>query len=282
MIHYYSLRRVNPYLGVIQVIDTGAVRAYSSHGERWQPRRVYDSQQFWTAAEASHNCGFEVLPKEVLLRAIAQRPAMPFPQQDQYELWLLYRSSQQPLALLKTCRWERDVESKVDPNWRPFLPGSAHFPGAAHQAGGLKDAKACQDEVERLVNFSAKPAPCAQWFHRQPDGSGIGMGGLRVDHLLGRRLPATAFPELLVDEQCWPDAQEQQRVCAFHDFFAASLLVHQGIAEPLRRRLESAVQRSPSGLVDTYHLLPEKMDPEGLAVAMVASKLMQGSTGARR
>lgn len=276
MIHYYALRRVNPYLGMIQVIDTGAVRAYSSSGERWQPRRVYDTQQFWTASEASHHCGFELLPKDALLEAIRDRPALPFPQRDRHELWLLRRDSGEPLALLRTCYWEHDREEVRDPTWRPFMPGGAHFQVASLPGGrGIPNARHCQAELEQLINFAARPQPSTQWFLRRDDGSGEGLDGLRLDPALaGRELAADRFPELLVDEGCWPEDWQRSLVHAFHDSLAPLLLVHQRLSEYTRARLERAAQRTPQRLLDTYRMIPELLDTEGMTVAMVTARLM--------
>jgi hypothetical protein len=280
MIHYYALRRVSPYLGMIQVIDTGAVRAYSSTGERWQPRRVYDTQQFWTPSEASHHCGFELLPKHALLEAIRDRPALPFPQQDRYELWLLHRESGAPLALLRTCFWERDREEVRDPTWRPFMPGSAHFRVEFLPRGrGRQDGRHCQAELEQLINFAARPQPGTQWFLRQDDGSGEGLDGLRLDPtLVGRRLAADCFPELLVDEDHWSEDWQRELVRAFHDSLAPLLLVHQRLGSATRARLERAAQRTPQRLLDTYRMIPELLDAEGMTVAMVTARLMGGGS----
>jgi hypothetical protein len=277
MIHYYSLRRVNPYLGMIQVIDTGAVRAYSSTGERWQPRRVFDTGQFWTASEASHHCGFELLPRNALLAAIHERPILPFPQRDRYELWLLHRESGQPLALLRTCFWEHEREEVADPTWRPFMPGRAHFQVAflPRSRGAMPDARHCQAELEQLINFAARPQPGTQWFLRQEDGSGLGLDGLRLDPArVGRRLPVDSFPELLVDEDHWPESWQADLVRAFHDSLAPQLLVHQRLSATTRARLEQAAQRTPQRLLDTYRMIPELLDAEGMTVAMVTARLM--------
>ena len=279
MIHYYSLRRVNPYLGMIQVIDTGAVRAYSSSGERWQPRRVFDAGQFATASEASHHCGFELLPKDALLEAIHNRPALPFPQRDRYELWLLQRGSGLPLALLRTCFWEHERETVTDPTWRPFMPGNAHFQVSflPRSRGAPADARHCQAELEQLVNFAARPQPSTQWFLRREDGSGLGLEGLRLDQgLMGRQLDAACFPTLLVDENVWAEAWQRELVAAFHASLAAQLLVHQGLDSDTRARLEAAAQRAPQRLLDTYRMIPELLDSEGMTVAMVTARLMGG------
>lgn len=277
MIHYYALRRVNPYLGMIQVIDAGAVRAYSSTGERWQPRRVFDARQFSTASEASHHCGFELLPRNALLEAIHKRPPLPFPQRDRYELWLLHRETARPLALLRTCFWEFEREEVTDPTWRPFLPGRAHFQVAflPRSRGAVADARHCQAELEQLVNFAARPQPSTQWFLRREDGAGQGLDGLRLDPaLVGRRLAVEYFPELLVDETSWPEAWQCELVRAFHDSLAPQLLVHQRLGPATRARLEGAAQRAPRRLLDTYRMIPELLDEDGMTVAMVTARLL--------
>lgn len=260
---FYGLRRVNPYLGVIQVIDLGVVRAYSSDGKRWQPRRVFDREYFGSVSEASHDCGFDLLPKDALMAAIEDRPAIPFPLGDHYELWLLHKDTAVPLALLKTCRWQREVEDTVkDPAWHAYVPSHG---AAAQRHASLEDA----------VNAMARPRPRAQWFLRNSDGSGEGLGGLRVEDLQHRSLPPTSFPELLVDEALWTGSAEQSLLQDFHHDLAPLLLAHQGLSDATRNRLERASWAAPARLLDCYRMIPEVLDPDGLEVALVAAKLMR-------
>lgn len=282
MIEYYGLRRVSPYLGVIQVVDTGLVRAYSTTGDQWIPRRVYDSERFWsdTENEALH-AAFEVLPKHALVHALQHRPPIPFPMDDRYELWLLHKESRLPLALLKTCRWERDIAPVTDPNWQPFMPGEALFAMPDLDSPGRRwfsDPIRCQSDLANLVNSVAKPQPSAQWFKREADGSGAGGEGLRIGaDLLGRTLPASAFPELLVDESVWPRSLDERLIKGFHGWLAPMLLAHQRLSSETRQRLEEATCRAPARLVDSYPMIPEIIDQDALEVAMVASKLMRSA-----
>ncbi|MCW9059315.1 MAG: hypothetical protein OQL11_10625 [Gammaproteobacteria bacterium] len=87
------------------------------------------------------------------------------------------------------------------------------------------------------------------------------------------------FPELLVDEAAWPEEWQSELVRAFHDSLAPQLLVHQRLHEATRARLESAAQRVPARLLDTYRMIPELLDAEGMTVAMVTARLM--GSGAR-
>ncbi|HKK14961.1 MAG TPA: hypothetical protein VKA14_09895 [Gammaproteobacteria bacterium] len=275
IIDYYSLRRVNPYLGVIQVIDTGAVRTYSTTGQRWQSRRVSDSERFWSDRAAATPATAEI-SRQALHRAVAERPALPFPAGDRYELWLLAKDTRLPLALLRTARWPEEMEEVADPVWRPFMPGEHGF-DRRDGAGGAPGPGADQDRLHLLVNYAARPMPCAQWFERTAQGGGIGHGGLRVEASMERRhLPASAFPELLVSE-CWTRAEDAALVADFHDWNAALLLAHQGIGSGTRERLERAAAKYPARLLDTYPVLPQVLDESRLKVAMVQSRLMRSA-----
>jgi hypothetical protein len=282
MIEYYGVRRISPYLGVIQVVDTGLVRAYSTTGDRWIPRRVYDSERFWSSRDTEGLPeGFGTLPRDALVDALRRRPRLPFPQLDLLELWLLHRDTGLPLALLKTCRWERDLEPVQDPSWRPFMPGCASFAMPeldGSRAACFGDPRRCQQELLDLVNSAAKPHPRAQWFRRHGDGHGTGMEGLRLEPgWEGRVLERGRFPELLVDEATWDSARDRRLVQGFHDWFAPLLLAHQGLSRPLRKRLEEATCRAPARLAESYAMIPEMVDPEAMQVAMVASRLMRSA-----
>ena len=89
----YGIRRVSPYLGVIQVIDVGDARAYSTDGLRWRFRALADEDRL-----------SGVLPGDgmPLSRAVRERPLLPFPMGDRFELWLLSKATGRPLALLRT------------------------------------------------------------------------------------------------------------------------------------------------------------------------------------
>ncbi|MGA7802309.1 MAG: hypothetical protein WCC36_16040 [Gammaproteobacteria bacterium] len=273
-VDYYSLRRVNPYLGVIQIVDAGSVRAYSTDGRTWQARRVYDSERFWSdAAEATPS--WSDIGRAELQRALNERPSLPFPLGDRYELWLLDRSRGMPLALLKTCRWQRDVEEVNDPSWRPFLPGDSGFVAGEEARSGT--GRYHQERLRTLVNYAARPMPAAQWFERHEDRSGTGQGGLHLDaEMAGRWLPPHAFPELLASEQ-WTDASDARLVRDFHDWHAALLLAHPNLCRATRVRLEEAACRRPERLLDSYPVLPLVIDREALKVAVVQARLIRSA-----
>jgi len=283
MAEYYSLRRLSPYLGVIQVIDAGTACAYSTTGKKWQVRSVNAYGRYrLTGIWDDYENDTQAVNSGDINAALRHHPEIPFPMRDHFELWLLRKETGLPLALLKTRRWEREMSKIEDPNWYPFLLENNSF-----VAQSLKPLEAQRhpsahplrhrDVLERLVNNAARPLPTAQWFERHHDGSGTGYGGLRVTAAqFGQTLPRTAFPELLVDER-WDSAQDALLISEYHDWSAAQLLAHQPLTRATRLRLEQAACRQPEKLLDPYPMIPEIIDEDSMKIALVQARLMQTS-----
>ena len=105
MRHYYALRRFCPYQGVIQVVDAGNARAYSTDGRHWQIRiQNQDRQAEVPAGVGGGRSGARATTADEFMEVLNQRPALPFPLDDRVELWLLRKDTQLPLALIKTRR----------------------------------------------------------------------------------------------------------------------------------------------------------------------------------
>lgn len=282
---YYGVRRLGPYLGVIQVIDVGDACAYSTNGHAWRVRQQTSSGRFrWGATLVSDENLSEVriVNADNLLEAMRNRPPVPFPIRDRFELWLLNKKTLKPLALLKTCYTPVDISRVSDPHWRPFLMTDTGFVSetlekveAGKKQRGWKVPH--RDRLDRQVNVASRPYPIAQWIERQPDGSGIGKGGLRVnDSDIGREFDADDFPELLISED-WEDETEQGLVRDYHKWQAAWLLAHQNLKPETRRQLEQAACKRPQSLLSTYSLIPEILDADAVEVALVSARLMNAS-----
>lgn len=273
---YYALRRFSPYQGMVQVVDVGAARAYSTDGRHWTVRLQNPN---------AHAAAFSgTTPANVaddLMQALNERPPLPFPQQDRIELWLLDKVTGLPLALVKTRRSLEEVDEVQDPSWRPFLSADSGFCCAMLEArqkarpGNHTFVSRAQDVLEREVNLAARPLPALQWFQRLDDSSGVGWGGLRVEqHWNGRLLPREAFPELLVSDN-WSDSTLYALVRDYHAWHAPLLLAHQNLSPATRRWLETAARQRPLRLLDNYAMFPEVLDHDAMQVALVSAKLMQ-------
>ena len=284
---YYGVRRLGPYLGVIQVIDVGDACAYSTNGHSWQIRQQTASGRFrWGVMQVSDGDmdDIRIVNADNLVEALRRHPPIPFPIRDRYELWLLNSKTRNPLALLKTRYKAEDMDPVSDPHWRPFLMTDTEFvsPTLAnyekeHPLPERSWRTPHRDQLESQVNVASRPLPAAQWFARESDGSGVGGKGLRLlDGESGRVLEARAFPELLISED-WENALQRGLVADYHDWYAASLLAHQNLSRGTRERLEKAACKRPQTLLANYPLIPEIIDEESIEVALVSGKLMNAS-----
>jgi hypothetical protein len=282
---YYGVRRLGPYLGVIQVIDVGDACAYSTNGRTWRIRQQTASGRFrWGVTKVTDDNVSDVrlVGADNLVEALKRQPPVPFPIRDRFELWLLNRKTRLPLALLRTRYKAYDMEPVTDPHWRPFLMTDTAFVSetlSAYEKANPRPGWATphRDQLESQVNVASRPMPAAQWFERRADGSGRGCDGLRLkDGETGRTLEAQAFPELLISED-WDNDIQRGLVTDYHNWYAASLLAHQNLTADTRARLEQAACRRPQSLLAVYPLIPEILDQEAVDVALVSARLMNAS-----
>lgn len=282
---YYSLRQLSPYRGMLHVVDVGHALAYTVDGDRWDARMRNRDGQLWPVGTwVGSNLLFDPEGSSALSAAVQERPQLPFPLADNTELWLLSKSDTAPLALLQTRRTVPGIEDPGDCAWRPFLLEQADFHAQCLQTRDAhRPGQACplphREVLERQVNDAARPPAAAQWFVRQADGSGRGLGGSRlVPGMRGRKLDKASFPELLVDEN-WQHDIERQLVREYHEWNAALLLTHLDLSESTRRRLEIAACRRPGKLLEIFRLIPEFVDRAHLEVALVQARLALAASG---
>lgn len=281
---YYSLRRLNPYQGTVQVVEAPGFRAMSPDGLTWQvqilnrvapgaPGRTrFSSYGVWRADGSGD---FEETGQtRPFLSVMRAHPRLPFPLADRMELWLLDARDRRPLALLAATFPDSTLPRTVETRWRATLTAETGFESsgfAVQQAvGATPDSGAPHGEVlTKLVREAAGPTPCAQWFRRAGDGSATGHGGDQLPpELEGRRLPREHFPDLLVRED-WPDDTRADLVRDYHVWHAPSLLTHDYLAPATRLRLEAGACRQAEKLYRLRYVLPEAIDPDRLKVAMV-------------
>jgi hypothetical protein len=230
----FALRRLNPFLGTLQVLELPEARALSADGLLWHlellARRhlalpLWDDSgtagseaRFFRFGSWSARGGLTRLPVNSilgdqtghpaltpLLRALERLPPLPFALADPLELWLL-DADDQPLALVQSRRLQDPLPADPPLPWR-----------ALAATGGRPDgiAPAILDRAERaaaLVRGAAGTPPQTQWLLRQADGAGQAQGG-RHD---GRRWPAAAFPELLVREHWVTPADQDLEIGRAH------------------------------------------------------------------
>ncbi len=282
---YYGVRRLGPYLGVIQVIDVGDACAYSTNGRSWRIRLQTSTGRFrWGATiESAEDINeVRIVNADNLVEALRKRPPVPFPIRDHYELWLMHSKTHKPLALLKTCYLSSDISEVNSPHWHPFQTADTDFvsPTLENQQASKKsygNITPHSGQLERQINMVSRPNPMAQWIERQANGDGIGKTGLRVtDKEIGRQFKAEDFPELLISED-WGDETERSLVNDYHAWQAAWLLAHQNLSKQTRTLLEQAACKRPLSLLSSYSLIPKIIDQDAIEIALVSARLMNAS-----
>jgi hypothetical protein len=197
---------------------------------------------------------------------------IPFVFKDEFELWLLDRASQ-PLALLHSVFAPDEIALDIPPEWRAGYAAHDRF---TSNALGCDNAG---DTLTRYINAHAGPAPAAQWFQRNEDGSGTGLVGIHLlDHaLIGRRLPGPAFPTLLLAD-IGHDSAHQQLIDDFHAWQAVWLLTLPGLNPDARHRLESQARRQAAVVESQFRLYPQVLDEGLIQAARVEARLRASHT----
>jgi hypothetical protein len=288
---YFSLRRLSPYQGTVQVIESPGLRAMSADGLTWQVQvqhragrsargRLRSSTHGTWRADGSGDL-IETDRTRPLVDVLRAHPRLPFPLADSMELWLLDAEWHEPLALLAATFPQHAPPRNVETRFQALVPGEGFIaPGLAvlQAAGEAPESGIAHGELlARLVRDAAGEGPHAQWFRRAPDGSGLGFAGAGIGpELEGRTLARAAFPELIVRER-WENDVSADLVRDYHAYLAAFLLTHDNLARETRAWLEQAACRQPEKLYRLRHLLPEIVNPERIKVALVEAVLRRAA-----
>lgn len=270
---YYSLRRLSPYQGTVQVVELPGFRAMSADGVTWTVQMPNEGSRYATHAlwrPDGSGTLIEDARTEIPLAALRAHPPFPFPLADALELWLLDAKELLPLAILASILPRATPPSVPRPVWQAALKGDNSFVAESYAALGVMPGDdSHRERLERRVAETAGEPPRAQWFQRTDDGGGRGLNGLNLPAALEeRRLAPAQFPELLLREH-WDNRGDAALARDYHDWLAPRLLTHANLARATRERLERAACRQAEVLYRLRHLLPEAVDPERMRVAMV-------------
>ena len=281
----YAIRRVNPFIGLLQVIETEGGRAISSNGVVWEielrtersgmwgslnkhaKEAVYYRFGLWSADEGLVNRPLAphldrdplTIQCEILIGCIEERlQYMPFKLIDTRELWLFDKEERQPLALLASLKPGDKPPSPEPKYWKSCLGAN----GVASQYR-FPDAR----DLEKLVKRTASSNICKYWVNREHDGSGM----LEIK---GERIKVDAFPGFLICED-WPDEKEVFLVNDYITWIAPSLLSLQQLSKAERVRLESHLNVQAVSVEHHWHLYPETVDEKKLKAARVQCRLQK-------
>lgn len=284
-IRAYAIRRVNPFLGVLQVIETQGGRAISSNGVVWEielrtersgmwgslnrdaKQAVYYRFGLWSAEDglvnrplAPHLDREQLTTQyEFLIQSIQQRlQYIPFKLIDNRELWLFDKDRQQPLALLASLKPGDKPPSPEPKYWKSCLgmngiASQYRFPGARN--------------LEELIQRKASSNINKYWVNREADGSGM----LEID---GDSTRVSEFPGFLLSAS-WTDEEHRSLVQEYIAWIAPSLLSLQHLSKDERGWLEARLNVQAVSVEHHWHLYPETVDEKKLTAARVQCRLQK-------
>ena len=301
----YAQRLLNPFRGVMNIIEYQGAEAVSTDGLHWDiyvrdttlvadlanSHKVQTSDiryGSWSPTQGLKRGALypsddfkqlEILGALVYEYVLDHHEEVPFVLRDHYEL-LLLDDKDQPLALINSAMSEEDIELDCAIDWRAGREcrktfATELFDRPAQDA----EVSSAGDYLTRLINAGSSPRPRAQWFLRSDDG-GHGLEGIGIaDALIGRRLPRQVFAELLVR---LPDksAPQQALLDAYHDWQAPCLLLLQHLDKGQRRYYGQRATRRALAVDKHYRLYPEILDQEAIKAARVEALLRASDASA--
>ena len=285
----YAIRRVNPFLGVLQVIETQYGRAISTNGVLWNLAVCGDGDStregentaslktkqyrygMWsegdglisrTLSSASKNDLLKMCC-ESLIQCIKQRQhLLPFRLIDTVELWLFDKDEISPIALLASGAPEAIKPSPEPERWVSHLgvegmPGQLRFPAS----------KALEDLVLNVTS----PNTRKYWVVRSEDNKGY------VEQL-DVELDADKFPVYLLSEK-WETEQQISLVKDYIQWISPALLTLQHLDRKQRQRLEKKLYTQAVSVEFHWHLYPDLVDEKLVTAARVQSQIEKSQSG---
>ena len=279
----YAVRRLNPFLGVVQIIETETARASTSNGLVWHIELLVDVPAGWGSLGSdtlqkewylhalwSERDGLVELPtgemskclravenSERMVQAIAENEArLPFALADCRELWLLDEARRKPLALLFAMLPRARAPSPEPRYWKGCLgregvSGQRRFP----------EIDRLEAEVRKRAGFNLNK----RWVTRD------------IAHTNGLDSAAEqsgedAFPVYGVSEE-WPNKAVAALVQRYIDWIAPSLLTLPSLRDSSRARLEARLGQQARSIEYHWRLYPKVLDAGKITAARVQARM---------
>lgn len=285
----YAVRRLMPFLGMLQVIEMEQARATSANGLVWhlelqslQPmawgslnagpgEKGWYLHALWSEQEGLcdapvGSAGRDPLARERCEALIEQIRAtsLPLPLADRQELWLLDEQEQRPLALLYAVQ---PAAPRPNPEPRRWL-GCFGREGVAGQRR-FPQIELLESQVRRRSGFGQRRL-WVTWDQAHE----------RVIDEAGQPLAVEDFPCCGLRED-WALAEEAERVAAYLRWIAPSLLTLPWLPEQRRLWLEESLAIQATSIEYHWRLYPRILRPEYVRAARVQTRLQAPEHGIR-
>jgi len=282
----YAIRRVNPFIGVLQIIELPGGRAVSANGVVWDIEVSAERPAAWGSLGGLHQapCFYRYglwsledglvgrplaphLEKDPLTRQCQQIIArirqclhkLPFKLMDTQELWLFDEKDEKPLVLLAALTAQGQRPSPEPKYWAcsfgaEGVPSQYRFP----------ESRELTEQIKTRAGFNIKK----HWISRAADGSG--------NTANNRHICADEFPPYLIFEE-WTDDVLTHRVNAYIQWIAPSLLTLQHLNDEQRQRLESSLHIQAISLEHHRQLYPQVINEKLMIAALVQCRLQKAN-----
>lgn len=300
-LRHFAVRRVNPFEGVLQVIESKQARAYSRDGRIWQiqvlaqrPDHTWRSfsdvppvEQFFNYALWDKGNGLHrVLANPVMdigsMNAAGHELAalmptlldlLPFPLIDRYEYWETdFRG--EPVALLATTENPALMANMCPGRWQAARLADHGFVSSSLLARGVPASSDLgpRQHAEQLERQVRQLGQHKTWFHRHEDGTGERLG---PTHDPARDRLKTLPPLGLKTD--WKNPEERALVDDYLAWQAPRLLTLQEINDTQRAWLERHACRQALELAAVFRLIPRILDHDRIEAARVEAALRQAA-----
>lgn len=300
----YAQRLLNPFRGVMNIIECQGAEAVTTDGRHWDiyvrdtglvedianGHKVQTSDiryGSWSRKDGLKRGAiypsddFKVLEHRGALvyeHLRKHHDEVPFPLEDNIELWLL-DEAQRPLGLLDSVVRKQDIEVDCHIDWRAGREcrGKFRSQAMADLVDTADPQSAAGEYLTQYINDLAGERPQAQWFRRNADGSAEGLAGINLDRgLQCRSLPDAAFPVHFLKEE-GSSAPHRQLIRDFIAWQAPYLLLLQNLTTAARRRFERLATARALSVERQHRLYPAILDEAAIKAARVEATLRRNT-----
>ncbi|MES9942679.1 MAG: hypothetical protein ABW104_07040 [Candidatus Thiodiazotropha sp. 6PLUC2] len=296
----FSIRRLNPFNGLLQVYQQDSARALSANGVVWEIQVLSETPQglwantplgegqYFTFGLWSEANGLEQVPVNPLfdIRSMIEAsdtlisglqpvlPQLPFPMADHYELWLMDEESGEPVALLQSCRAESEIQlHNMEQKWIAAAKGDFSFISPHLRQRGVPshdgyNPRVHASIVEAEVRGRAGFPPQTAWFYNDPDTG--------MMHHIGDSTTTVRFPELPLTESGY-DAENAPLIADYITWKAPQLLMLPNLSRETRERLERLAVDQAEQIDRLWTLYPEIHNKDLLKRARVEARIRKAN-----
>ncbi len=300
----HAVRRLSPFSGVVEIVETARGRAMSFDGLRWEiqvaAERISDTWRgagvaagippqlyrfgIWSAEEG-HGCvaanpildigAMHEAAAELIDAIVAATPRMPFALGDVYELWLLDHHTLEPVALLDASVEAPRNDTSNGAHWQAAAQFDCDFQSSSLIERGVAradgpDQRCHTNHVERLVH--RRCGGLRQWYRRERAGEGGGEPLFVRRELRDRIVAREDFPATILSES-WAREEERELVDEYLEWKAAELLTLPTLDRARRRRCERSLAGQALKVDALWRLYPQVLDIQAIERARVEARI---------